>query len=384
MDKKSQKIETKVIHSGEPEPRIGGAVVMPIFQSAMYETAGEGSYHDIKYIRLNNTPNQIALQEKLSSLENAEAALVTSSGMAAITASLLSFLSSGDHLLIQDTLYGGTHTFITHDIGKWGISYDFINGDDPDSWNDLLKPETKVIFMETMTNPLLQVADLEAVVAFAQKHGLISIIDNTFASPINFRPAEWGFDLSCHSCTKYLNGHSDIVAGVVIGGANSIEKITHTLNHLGGTLDPHACFLLHRGIKTLAIRMERQNLNAMTIAGFLKNHPAVHHVNYPGLKNHPNYDRASKLFDGFSGMLSFELSGGLEASNRFIKKVKLPIVAPSLGGVETLITLPAMTSHSGMTGEERLQLGITDSLIRLSVGIENVDDLMEDFEQALT
>lgn len=384
MDKKSQKIETKVIHSGEPEPRIGGAVVMPIFQSAMYETAGEGSYHDIKYIRLNNTPNQIALQEKLSSLENAEAALVTSSGMAAITASLLSFLSSGDHLLIQDTLYGGTHTFITHDIGKWGISYDFINGDDPDSWNDLLKPETKVIYMETMTNPLLQVADLEAVVAFAQKHGLISIIDNTFASPINFRPAEWGFDLSCHSCTKYLNGHSDIVAGAVIGGANSIEKITHTLNHLGGTLDPHACFLLHRGIKTLAIRMERQNLNAMTIAGFLKNHPAVHHVNYPGLKNHPNYDRASKLFDGFSGMLSFELSGGLEASNRFIKKVKLPIVAPSLGGVETLVTLPAMTSHSGMTGEERLQLGITDSLIRLSVGIENVDDLMEDFEQALT
>lgn len=384
MNKNFKKIETKLIHSGEPEPRIGGAVTMPIFQSAMYETAGEGSYHDIKYIRLNNTPNQIALQEKLSALENAEAALVTSSGMAAITTSLLSFLSSGDHLLIQDTLYGGTHTFITHNIGQWGISYDFINGDDPDSWNDLLKPETKVIYMETMTNPLLQVADLEAVVAFAKKHGLISIIDNTFASPINFRPAEWGFDLSCHSCTKYLNGHSDIVAGAVIGSANSIEKITHTLNHLGGTLDPHACFLLHRGVKTLAIRMERQNTNAMTIAVFLKNHPAVHHVNYPGLKNHPDHDRASKLFDGFSGMLSFELTGGLEASNRFIKKVKLPIVAPSLGGVETLVTLPAMTSHSGMSGEERLQLGITDSLIRLSVGIENVDDLMEDFEQALT
>ncbi|MCH7730899.1 MAG: aminotransferase class I/II-fold pyridoxal phosphate-dependent enzyme [Candidatus Marinimicrobia bacterium] len=384
MNKNFKKIETKLIHSGEPEPRIGGAVTMPIFQSAMYETAGEGSYHDIKYIRLNNTPNQIALQEKLSALENAEAALVTSSGMAAITTSLLSFLSSGDHLLIQDTLYGGTHTFITHNIGQWGISYDFINGDDPDSWNDLLKPETKVIYMETMTNPLLQVADLETVVAFAKKHGLISIIDNTFASPINFRPAEWGFDLSCHSCTKYLNGHSDIVAGAVIGSANSIEKITHTLNHLGGTLDPHACFLLHRGVKTLAIRMERQNTNAMTIAVFLKNHPAVHHVNYPGLKNHPDHDRASKLFDGFSGMLSFELSGGLEASNRFIKKVKLPIVAPSLGGVETLVTLPAMTSHSGMSGEERLQLGITDSLIRLSVGIENVDDLMEDFEQALT
>ena len=257
MSKNFRKIDTKLIHSGEPEPRIGGAVAMPIFQSAMYETAGEGSYHDIKYIRLNNTPNQIALKEKLSALENAEAALVTSSGMAAITTSLLSFLSSGDHLLIQDTLYGGTHTFITHDIGQWGIFYDFINGDDPDSWNDQLKPETKVIYMETMTNPLLQVADLEAVVAFAQKYGLISIIDNTFASPINFRPAEWGFALSCHSCTKYLNGHSDIVAGGVIGSANLIEKITHTLNHLGGTLDPHACFLLHRGIKTLAIRMER-------------------------------------------------------------------------------------------------------------------------------
>ena len=383
MPKKYRYLETKLIHAGEPEPPILGAVSMPIFQSTMFEHTGETSYHDIKYIRLNNTPNHIALHEKLAALENAESALVTASGMAAISTTLLTVLSSGGHLLAQKSLYGGTYDFITKDFEVFGISYDFIDDDGPDAWKQKLRPNTKAIFVETMTNPLLQVVDLKAVVQFAKEHGLISIIDNTFASPINFRPPEWGFDLSIHSCTKYLNGHSDIVAGAVIGQRDLIEKITHRLNHLGGSLDPHACFLLHRGMKTLAVRMKYQNESALKIAKFLEDHQSIEKVNYPGLESHSGHLRASDLFDGFSGMLSFELKGGVEAAERFIKNTTLPFIAPSLGGVETLITRPATTSHSGLSPEERQNLGISDSLIRLSVGIEATEDITEDFERAL-
>jgi cystathionine beta-lyase/cystathionine gamma-synthase len=319
----------------------------------------------------------------LAALENAEAALVTASGMAAISTTLVTVLSSGDHVLAQGCLYGGTHDFITKDFSSFGIAYDFIDGNDPDSWKSQLRPNTKAIYVETMTNPLLQVADLPAVVQFAREHGLVSIIDNTFASPINFRPLEWGFDLSLHSCTKYLNGHSDIVAGAVIGGAGWIEKITHKLNHLGGSLDPHAAYLLHRGMKTLAVRVWYQNQSALKVAQFLEQHPTVARVNYPGLEAHPQHQRARELFDGFSGVLSFELNDGLEAAKRFMSKARLPIVAPSLGGVETLITRPATTSHSGMSPEERHRQGISDDLIRVSIGIEATEDIIEDFDQAL-
>jgi cystathionine beta-lyase/cystathionine gamma-synthase len=383
MSKVCKHLETKLIHAGEPEPLVSGAVSMPIFQSATFEYSGQSSYHDLKYIRLNNTPNHVALHEKLASLENAEAALVMASGMAAITTTLLTVLSSGDHVLTQDCLYGGTHDFITKDFATFGISFDFIDGDDPDSWKSQLRPNTKAIYFETITNPLLQVGDLKAVVEFARTHDLVSMIDNTFSSPFNFRPPEWGFDLSLHSCTKYLNGHSDIVAGAVIGRAGLIEKIRHKLNHLGGSLDPHACFLLHRGMKTLAVRVKYQNESALRIAKFLEDHPAVEKVNYPGLESHPGYQRARQLFDGFGGMLSFELKNGLEAAGRFIRNTTLPIRAPSLGGVETLITRPATTSHSGLSPEDRQRLGISDSLIRLSVGIEANEDIIEDFQQAL-
>jgi len=383
MTKVYKHLETKLIHAGEPEPLISGAVSMPIFQSATFEYTGQTSYHDIKYVRLSNTPNHIALHQKLASLENAEAALVTASGMAAIATTLLTILSSGDHLLAQDCLYGGTHDFITKDFATFGISFDFIDGDDPDSWKRKLRSNTKAIYCETMTNPLLQVADLKAVVEFAKTHGLVSLIDNTFLSPINFRPPEWGFDLSLHSCTKYLNGHSDIGAGAVIGSADLIEKIRHKLNHLGGSLDPHACFLLHRGMKTLAVRVKYQNESALKVARFLEDHQAVEKVNYPGLESHPRHQRARDLFDGFSGMLSFELKNGVEAAEHFIQNTTLPINAPSLGGIETLITRPATTSHSGLSPKDRQRLGISDSLIRLSVGIEATEDLIEDFEQAL-
>jgi cystathionine beta-lyase/cystathionine gamma-synthase len=376
-------IETKVIHAGEPRPRIAGAVVMPVFQSATYQYAGEKSYDEVRYIRLNNTPNHLALAEKLAALENTEDALVTASGMAAISTSLLTFLGKGDHFLAQDCLYGGTRDFVTRDIEKFGISYDFIDGNDPESWKGKLKPNTRAIYVETISNPLMQVPDLESVVSFAKSHGLVSMIDNTFASPVNFRPSELGFDLSLHSATKYLNGHSDIVAGAVIGKSILIEKVTHKLNHLGGSLDPHAAFLLHRGIKTLALRVKHHNESALQIARFLEKQPAIAKVNYPGLESHPNHERAQRLFDGFGGMMSFELHDGVEGAESFMRAALLPAVAPSLGGVETLVTRPSTTSHSGLSAEDRRRLGISDGLIRLSVGIEATQDLMEDFRQAL-
>jgi cystathionine beta-lyase/cystathionine gamma-synthase len=382
MEKKFTRIETNLIHAGEPSPRILGAVAMPIFQSAMFESMGDGGYHNLGYIRLNNTPNQKVLHEKLAILEGAEDALVTASGMAAISTTLLSFLSNGDHLLAQNCLYGGTHDFVTNDLKGFGISYDFIDADDPHSWEKKLRPNTKAIYVEAMTNPLLEVANHKAIVEFARAHGIISIIDNTFASPVNFRPPEFGYDLSLHSCTKYLNGHSDIVAGAVIGKAELVSKVKLRLDHLGGSLDPHACFLLERGMKTLALRMRYQNESTLKIAKYLKGKDTVLRVNYPGLESHPQHKLATELFEGFGGVLSFELKGGKSAAEHFLNNVTIPIRAPSVGGVETLITIPAATSHSGMSPEDRYKLGISDGLIRLSVGIEATEDLIEDFEAA--
>ncbi len=376
-------IESKLIHAGEPEPLIGGAVTTPIFQSSTFEYSGAPGGPELKYIRLNNTPNHAVLHRKLAALENAEAALVAGSGMAAISAALLAILAPGGHLLAQECLYGGTHDLLVRDFPEFGLAVDFIDADDPASWPARLKDNTRAIYVETISNPLLQVPDLSAVVDFARHNGLVSIIDNTFASPLNFRPAEIGFDLSIHSATKYLNGHTDIVAGAVIGRAGIVGNVTRKLNHLGGALDPHACFLLGRGLKTLAVRVRYQNESALRIARFLENHPRVQRINYPGLESHPNHLRACELFDGFGGMLSFELKGGMNAAETLIANVTIPISAPSLGGVETLITRPAATSHSGMSPEERERAGISDGLIRLSAGLETSDDLIEDFERAL-
>ena len=383
MTEPSQRLDTKLIHAGEPSPRVQGAVSIPIFQSATFEHADESDYHNIRYIRLNNTPNHVALHEKLSALENAEAALVTASGMAAISTTLLTILSAGDHLLIQGCLYGGTHDFITKDIGDFGIAFDFIDADDPDSWVRQVRPNTKAIYVETMANPLLDVPDLPAVVAFAKTHGLVSVVDNTFASPVNFRPAEWGFDLSLHSCTKYLNGHSDIVAGAVIGRRDWVKKVKRRLDHLGGSLDPHAAFLLHRGMKTLALRMRFQNDSTLQIARFLEAHLAVARTYYAGLESHARHRRARELFDGFGGVISFELEGGVDVAQEFVRRTELAIQAPSLGGVETLITRPVTTSHSGMTPTDRQRLGISDHLIRLSVGIEATEDIIRDLDHAV-
>ena len=376
-------LETKAVHAGMPTPRISGAVIMPIFQSAMFEYTGETSYHDLKYIRLNNTPTHVALHAKLAALEGGEAAVVTASGMAAISTTLLTVLAPGDHLLAQDCLYGGTSDLLSTELNALGIETDRIDAADPPSWKPLLRPNTRAIYVESISNPLIQVPDLECVVGFARSHGLVSMIDNTFATPVNFRPLELGFDLSLHSCTKYLNGHADIVAGAVIGSQAWIDRITRRLNHLGGSLDPHACFLLDRGLKTLVVRVRYQNQSALTIARQLEQHASVMSVNYPGLERHPHHHRASKLFDGFGGMLSFEVRGGADGADRFLKRTTLPVIAPSLGGPETLLTTPSLTSHAGMRPEDRARAGITDGLIRMSVGLEAPQEILEDICQAL-
>ena len=378
-----KRLETKLVHAGDPRPRIDGAVEMPIFQSATFEYRGERRYDDVRYLRLNNTPNHLALHAKLAALEGSEAALVSASGMAAISTTLLTLLSAGDRLLAQNCLYGGTHDFVTREFAGLGLAMDFIDADQRDSWRAHLRPNTRAVYVEAMTNPLLEVADLRAVVEFARAHGLVSIIDGTFASPVNFRPIEAGFDLVVHSATKYLNGHSDIVAGAVMGSAALIERIRHKANHLGGSLDPHAAFLLNRGLKTLALRVRYQNDSALRIAQFLEAHPAVARVHYAGLASHPRHERAASLFAGFGGVLSFELKGPPERADELAGRVRIAAIAPSLGGVHTLLTRPATTSHSGLAREDRLRLGITDGLLRLSVGIEATEDLLEDFAQAL-
>jgi cystathionine beta-lyase/cystathionine gamma-synthase len=382
MTHRQRHIETRLVHAGET-PRIDGAVTTPIFQSAMFETFGGPDYHDIRYIRLNNTPNHAVLHEKLAAIESAERAVVTASGMAAITTALLSVLRAGDHLLIQNTLYGGTDGFIVRDLPGFGIECDFIDPEKPETWRPKLKNNTRAIYVEAISNPLIEVGDLEAVVEFARNHGLVSMIDNTFASPINFRPAEHGFDLSLHSATKYLNGHADIVAGAVIGRGDLVDAVKHKLDHLGGTLDPHACFLLQRGLKTLGLRVTRQNESALKIASFLAGHSSIATVNYPGLESSRFHARARKLFDGFGGMLSFEVAGGLEKAERFMRRVTIPVIAPSLGGTESLLTRPAVTSHAGLDPEVRRKKGISDTLVRMSVGIEWTEDLLEDLDQAL-
>lgn len=373
---------TRALHAGSLRPRVEGAVVTPIFQSSTYEYHGE-SYHDAGYMRLSTTPNHVVLGKRIAALEGAEAALVTASGMAAISASLLTVLSAGDHVLVQDCLYGGTTGLVTRDLPRWGIEHTPIDPQEPASWAARLRPSTRAIYVETLTNPLVQMADLEAVVDFAREHDLVSLIDNTFASPVNFRPAERGFELVLESCTKYMNGHSDIVAGSVAGTPDRIGAIKRTLDHLGGSLDAHACFLLERGLKTLPLRMARQNESALAVARFLEGHPAVSRVRYPGLPAHAQHERASRLLEGFGGMLSFELAGGMDVAEAFLARLELAAVAVSLGGTESLIVRPAAAIHSGLTAEEREAMGITEGLVRLSIGLEDPDDLIADFERAL-
>ena len=383
MDRIDYRMETVAVHSGERRPGPEGSVVFPIYQGTVFSMEPGTDYHDIRYIRLNSTPSQRALHDRLAALEGAEAAVATSSGMAAVTTILLAFLKKGDHLLAASCLYGGTHDFLTQHLDDLGLSCSFVDERRPETWKGAVRPSTRLFLVETIGNPLMRVPRLTEIVEFARRERLTTVIDNTFASPVNFRPLSIGFDLSFHSATKYLNGHSDLVAGCVLGSAERVERVRRMLNLLGGTLDPHAGFLLARGTKTLALRVKAQNANALAVARFFATHAKVTEVNYPGLETHPDHAHARRLLSGFGGMLSLRLAGGAEAARRLIASVRIPYFAPSLGGVESLITQPALSSHAGMKREDRERLGVTDDLVRVSCGIESPDDLVDDFRQAL-
>ncbi len=383
MKNKNFRFDTQAIHAGEPRPFIERAIIAPIFQSSTYEYGGEASYNDVRYVRLNNTPNHTTLAEKLAALEGTETGVVTASGMSAISTALLSVISEGGNLLSQDCLYGGTHHFLHEQYSQFGRSASFFPIEDISNLKKYLTPKTQGIYVESVSNPLLKIGDLKAVVAFAKQNGLITLIDNTFPSPYNFNPAHLGFDVVLHSATKYINGHSDVAAGAILTSHELFKKVVPVMNHLGPCLDPHACFLLNRGLKTLGVRMRFQNESAMKLAQALSSVKKVKKVIYPGLESHPDHRLAKELFRGFGGVVCFEYDGTASELDAKLHKMILPASAPSLGGVETLMTRPATTSHSGVPAAKREQLGVSDSLVRVSVGLEDPEDLIEDFLKVL-
>lgn len=383
MNLKNKRFDTKLIHAGEPRPEPGDPVTLPIYQSSTYAFSNASEYDSVRYIRLNNTPNHLCVGQKIAESEGAPAGIVTASGMAAISTTLLAILDEGEHLLAQDSLYGGTFHFLKENFPNLGRKVSFFPLEHLDRLDEYVTPETKAIYVESVSNPLMKIPDLPGIAAFAKKRNLVSIIDNTFPSPVNFNPYPMGYQLVIHSATKYLNGHTDIAAGCVVGSEAHIRRITHLLNHLGASLDPHACYLLNRGLKTLSLRVKWQSETALKMARRLESHPKVERVLYPGLTSHPDHERAKEWFRGFGGMFSFEYHGSVEETDAFIGRLEIPTSAPSLGGVETLVTRPVTTSHSGVSLADREKLGIGDTLVRVSVGLEDPEDLIFDFLQAL-
>ncbi len=367
------------IHTGEIKDEQFGGAVSPIFMSSSYPFL---EVEQKRYPRYFNTPNQEVIARKIAVLEQAEAGLTFASGMAAISTTLLALLKPGDHVVFQNEIYGGTYNLICKDFDQLGIQYSFTDGVAVNDFESKIKSNTKIIYIETPSNPLLTITDIKAVAQLAQNNGIITVIDNTFASPINQNPILLGIDVVIHSATKYLGGHSDILAGVVVSQQNIIDQIFQKGIILGGNLSDFMCYLLERSIKTLGVRIEKHNNNAMDIALFLNNHSKVNAVYYPGLANHPNHHIAKKQMNGFGGMLSFKLDQSInqtEFKNRF--KIIKPTM--SLGGVETTILKPTLTSHALLSEEDRCKQGITDNLWRLSVGIEDIEDLKNDLNQAL-
>lgn len=377
-----ERLDTRAVHSGEPKPGILGSVNLPIFQSSTYLHDPEQLHDGVRYHRLNNSPQHKSLGIKLASLENTESALVCSSGMAAVTTALLALVPHGGHVIAQERLYAGTRSFLDKFWKDLGREVTFFDPYSHTSWNELVRPNTAAIYIESLENPLIRLPDFEKIVKFAKQHKLISMIDNTFPSPINFRPAEWGFDVVIHSATKYLNGHSDVIAGCIAGSKAHVLAVRDYLNIMGGSLDPQSCFLLQRGLKTLGIRVRQHNINAMTLAEALGSMKTVRRVLYPGLSNHPDHALAKRYFNGFGGMLTFDFAGTPPELDARLKKLHYAFNAPSLGGPETLLTLPTQTSFASFSEAQKKALGITDTLVRVSVGLEDAADLIADFKRA--
>jgi len=382
--------QTTAIHGGEPKRHgVNTGVGPEIFRTSTFTFAStqqmkewaEGKNKAYIYTRYGN-PTLTMAEEKIAALEGAEAAVVTASGMAAISSALLSTVRAGDELISTAQVYGGTYRLMRDVFPDLGIKVHHVETDLA-GMEELVTPRTKTLYVETPTNPTLRLVDLHKALAFAKKHGLTSIIDNTFASPVLQNPLAMGFDMVVHSATKYLGGHSDIIAGAAAGSKHWMERVRHFVIHLGGSMDPEAAYLLMRGIKTVGVRVERQCANAMAVAKFLDKHPKVARVHYPGLKSHPDHALAKKQMRGFGSMLAFDMKGGLPAARRFCDRVRLFLLAASLGGVESLVVLPIYTSHYKMSLQELERAGVTPGTVRVSVGLEDPEDLIADLQQAL-
>jgi cystathionine beta-lyase len=377
-DRKHNGYSTQCVHAGTYADDRTGGVNSPIFTSSAYAYPGPNGENI--YQRYFNTPNQAAVAHKLAVLEKGEAAMVFASGMAAIATLLLSRLRPGDHAIFQSDLYGGTRSLVTKELTRFGIEYSFART--RQDYEDQIKPSTKIIYLESPSNPLLRCVDLAWMAAFARKRSVMTIVDNTFATPINQNPLVLGIDAVVHSATKYLNGHSDMNAGAVVSSTAIIRELGRSAVQYGGMLDAIACYQLERGLKTLALRVRQQNENALKVARFLEGHPAVSRVHYPGLPSHADHAVAAGQMRGFGGMLSFELHDAADVS-RFLSRLRLVKPALSLGGVESLVCVPSQTSHLSLTPEERQREGIGEGLLRASIGIEDADDLLEDLGSAL-
>jgi cystathionine beta-lyase/cystathionine gamma-synthase len=369
---------TQSVHAGSFGDKNFKGVVTPIFPSSAYD------YEDMPasvYPRYFNTPNQRSVADKLAVLENAEDGIVFSSGMAAILTSIFSVMKKGDHAVFQNDLYGGTHHAIINEMPRYGIEYSFVDGADPSNFEKAIRKETRLLYIETPSNPNLKITNIKAVADIAKKHGIVTIIDNTFASPVNQNPIDLGIDMVCHSGTKYIGGHSDICCGATLGSKKLIKQVWDSAIHFGGSLDPHTCWMVERSLKTIVLRVRQQNANALALAKFLKTDSRIGKVYYPGIPDHPDHEVAkSQMKGGFGGMLSFEVK---DDAHKFMSKLKLIKRAISLGGVESTMTSPVKTSHSKMSTAERNAIGVTDNLVRFSVGIEEADDLIHDIKQAL-
>ncbi|MEM0517294.1 trans-sulfuration enzyme family protein [Aequorivita flava] len=371
-------INTICTHIGEVEDKQFKGAISPLFMSSSY------AYEDVevkRYPRYFNTPNQEALCKKIAKLEKCEAALIFGSGMAAVSTTMLAFLHKGDHVVLPQTLYGGTYNFVVEEFHKFGIEYSFAEGFSETDFSEKIQPNTKVIFIETPSNPLMRITDLEIISKLAKQHGVITMIDNTFASPVNQTPADFGIDIMIHSATKYMGGHSDICAGAVAASEEHIKIIWNLAKNLGGSLSDYTVWLLERSMKTMVLRVKAQNKNAKKMAKWLEKHAMVEKVYYPGLKNHPDNALAKKQMTGYTGMLSFEINNSLNVEE-FLKALKLIKPSMSLAGVESTILSPAKTSHGLLSPEARKEQGIEDGLLRFSVGIEEVEDLIADLEEA--
>jgi cystathionine gamma-lyase len=382
---------TKSVHGGELSKDCHGAVTTPIFQTSTFffptddPVTWEGKVPEGSYIysRWGN-PTIAAVESKLASLENSQSAVVFSSGMAAISSTLLAMLKKGDRLISIEDLYGGTFSLMRDELPRLGVEVRLVNTTDVEAMERELKKGAGAVYLESPTNPLLKLVDLKVVVEMAHSVGAKVIIDSTFATPINQTPIDLGVDIVVHSATKYLNGHSDLIAGAVAGSKEDMERVAKKRILFGGSLDPMGAFLLMRGMKSLDVRMERHNRNALEVAKFLENHNRVERVHYPGLPSHPQHKLAERQMRGFGGMVSFEVTGGRAGAEKLLRSVRLIKRATSLGGVDSLVSMPLNSSHSSLTPAERERLGIRDSLVRLSVGIEDVRDIIDDLNRGLS